>query len=155
MAYRSAKKTRGLVTGNRRLDKKLKEFEPKIQIQIARKELVEVTKKLLVVAGNNLQQAGHVDEGKLLKGLKQRAGKRSRSRIQRVVQTSVRRGDESGFAGAQIELGRKNTEPDSFLRKALYENQKFIQQQVIKGIEKHISKLASDRDALAVREFNL
>jgi hypothetical protein len=142
MAVRSAKKTSGIVTGHAEVDRKLARFAIGIQKKVAREELKKVTKKLITVAQNNLQAAGHVDEGKLLKGIKDGAGPRSRSSISRIVRTTERKGEGTNFGGAQIELGGKNTQPDSFLRKALYDNEKFLYDEVIKGIERHIGSIA-------------
>jgi len=129
-----------IVTGDKQLDKKLSQLETKVQTKIARDELKKVTKKLVAVARNNLGIAGHIDEGKLARGIKAGANKRSRSKIGRHVRTSERSGSKSGFGGAQIELGSKNRNmpEDSFLRRALYGNQKYIRDEIIKGIEGHI-----------------
>jgi len=142
---RSVKRERGIVTGVAAIDKKLAQFPVNIQTKVAREELKRVTKKLVIVAQHNLQAAGHVDEGKLLKGIKDGAGKRSRSSISRVVYTTERSGEGTNFGGAQIELGRKNTAADPFLRKALFDSAKFVQDEIIKGIERHINSIAVPR----------
>jgi len=138
---RSAKKTSGIVTGHKLLDRKLALFEVKIQKQIARDELKKVTKKLITVAQHNLTAAGHIEEGKLLAGIKDGAGPRSRSYISRIVRTTERAGNRYG--GAQIELGSKkrSRSADSFLRKAIYDNEKVLQDEVVNGIQKHINSI--------------
>ena len=142
MAVRSAKKTSGIFTGVAAIDKKLAQFETKIQTKIARDELKKVTKKLIIVAQHNLSAAGHDDTGELSRGIKDGTAKRSRSSIGRIVRTTERGGTQYG--GAQIELGSKKQQraADSFLRKAIYDNEKFLQQEVIKGIERHINSIA-------------
>ena len=140
MAVRSAKKTSGIFTGVAAIDKKLAQFETKIQTKIARDELKKVTKKVIIAAQHNLQAAGHVKEGDLLRMIKDGAMKRSRSSIGRWVGTVTKTEDD--FGGAQIELGRKNTNADSFLRKALRGNASYIQAEVIAGIERHINSIA-------------
>jgi HK97 gp10 family phage protein len=129
-----------VITGDKALDRKLHQLPFKIQNRIARDELKKITKKLVIAAQNNLEVSGNVDTGKLLRGIKTGAMKRSRSRIGRIVKTTAR-SDESQFGGFQLEFGTKTREAESFLRKAGYENEQAIRSQMIDGIEAHFKSI--------------
>lgn len=127
--------SKNVVTGHREIDRKMAQLETKVQNRIARDELKKSTKKLVIVAKNNLQAHGNVESGDLLRSIKDRAMPRSRSRIGRIVLTIAKGSGKAAFGGADIELGSKNNEQQSFMRKAGYENERYVRGEIVSGIK--------------------
>jgi len=123
-----------VVTGHRAIDRKLATLPLKVQKKIARTGLRKAGKLVKGKAQGNLSSNDSVDTGKLKKGIRVRASKRSRTRIGIFISTTERKEEESRwpFGGAQVESGREDVKAKPFLRPAGY------------GSEAEIRKLFTD-----------
>lgn len=126
---------KNVVTGDREVDKKLHELEPKLQKKFARQATRRAVRE--VVLPEALARVP-VDTGQLESSLTARATKRSREFVG--AQVVTREGFFSGetYYGGMVEFGTKNMEADPYLRPALYGNESRIREFFIRDIKELI-----------------
>lgn len=128
-------------TGDKKLDRMLREFEPKLAKKIIRRTLRKAAKPVLETA----RQHAPVLTGALKRSLKVRAMKRSR-RNKNKYGVRVITGDDffkgEQFYGAFIEFGTSRIEAKPYLRPAYDNNKTSVRDVFRREIKKEIEQTA-------------
>lgn len=137
------------LTGDKKLDKTLRDLEPKVRRKTMVAAMREGAKKIEKVAKQyapvGKPQPGKPEHqpGTLKKSIKVRAAKRSR----RTFGVDVRIGDKNwqgdAWYGSAVEFGSKKQEGQHFLERAYDEKGKEVRDFVLKEIRAGIERLAS------------
>jgi HK97 gp10 family phage protein len=129
-----------VVTGDKAVDRALRELGAKIGNKLARKALRNSAKRTKDYAAENLQNSPSVITGDLIAGLKVRAGKRSRNKISVMVTTTAGTHEDPNFGGAQLEWGTKHVPAEPFLRPSIYDHQEEVRDDVIADVRELINE---------------
>jgi HK97 gp10 family phage protein len=124
------------------IQRKLGGLESRVAKKVVRSSMRKTAKKVQATAKNNLLKQRSIVTGKLRKGLKVKAGKRSRNTISIRVQTTEGQHGDPGFGGAQVELGTKHAEAKSFLRPAIYDNERAINADIVADIRSVLNEIS-------------
>ena len=138
-------KPRNVVTGVEEIDRKLQQFEPKLQKKVARKSLRKAGKLVKQSAQTNLDKNDTNETGQTRRGIKIKSAKRSRSRIGILVMTTHRQEEvatRNQFNAIPLEFGHDQVRAYPFLRPAVYDNENRINNFVVKDIEEQIDEMA-------------
>lgn len=138
-----------IVTGHKEVDATFASLPYRIQSKIARRSLRKGTKLIAKKAKVNVKRMQDKDAearedqtGLLIRGIKVKAGKRSRSGISMSVTTTERFGYRGeGYGGAQFEFGFLNRRPRPFLRDAGYTSEYEVRDYVIADILSELKKV--------------
>lgn len=131
-----------IITGFKEVDAKLAQLGPKLANKITRSSLRKAGKLVQEQARGNLDANDSVESGKLRSGLRVKAGKRSRSSVSIIVQTTSGRHEDPGFGGAEVEFGTKHNQEKSFLRPAVYDNEDKIREFFITDVKDQLNEAA-------------
>lgn len=131
-----------VVTGIKQLDRSLQSLGTKVANKIARKSMRKIGKLVKAAAERKLAANDSVESGKLRRGLRIKAMKRSRGRLGIQVETTVGKHEDPGFGGAEVEFGTKRSQTKPFLRPAIYDNEDIIRGAVIADIVETINEVA-------------